>query len=141
METSTMVNAMTNASETYLRTKIDEQAARITQLEESHSRMAQRDFSTAAALNSMIESLREWTVENFGDGNITEEQAVELAEIGGFELTTEVEAQVDVTYYITVNVPAGENAEDIINDIDFDAIVYDTDHVTHVSSSVNSVDI
>jgi hypothetical protein len=89
----------------------------------------------------MSESLRDWTIENLENIAINEAQALELAEIGGFELTKEVEAEVSVTYYITLNVPAGENAEDIINDIDFDAIVYDTDHVTHVSSSVDSVDI
>lgn len=128
-------------TEEYLRNRITELEERVKTVEESHARVVQRDFSTAAALNAMSETLREWTVENLENGAITDEQALELAEIGGFELTKEVEAEVSVTYYITLNVPAGENAEDIINDIDFDAIVYDTDHVTHVSSSVDSVDI
>ena len=128
-------------TEEFLRNRITELEERVKTVEESHARVVQRDFSTSAALNAMSETLREWTVENLENGAITDEQALELAEIGGFELTKEVEAEVSVTYYITLNVPAGENAEDIINDIDFDAIVYDTDHVTHVSSSVDSVDI
>jgi hypothetical protein len=130
-----------HATEEYLRNRITELEERVKTVEESHARVVQRDFSTAAALNAMSESLRDWTMENLENGAITDEQALELAEIGSFELTKEVEAEVSVTYYITLNVPAGENAEDIINDIDFDAIVYDTDHVTHVSSSVDSVDI
>jgi hypothetical protein len=130
-----------HATEEYLRNRITELEERVKTVEESHARVVQRDFSTSAALNAMSESLRDWTVENLENGSINDEQALELAEIGSFELTKEVEAEVSVTYYITLNVPAGENAEDIINDIDFDAIVYDTDHVTHVSSSVDSVDI
>lgn len=136
METNVM-----HATEEYLRNRVTELEERVKTVEESHARVVQRDFSTAAALNAMSESLRDWTVENLENGAITDEQAQELAEIGGFELTKEVEAEVSVTYYITLNVPAGESAEDIINDIDFDAIVYDMDHVTHVSSSVDSVDI
>lgn len=130
-----------HATEEYLRNRITELEERVKTVEESHARVVQRDFSTSAALNAMSESLRDWTVENLENGSINDEQALELAEIGSFELTKEVEAEVSVTYQITLNVPAGENAEDIINDIDFDAIVYDTDHVTHVSSSVDSVDI
>jgi hypothetical protein len=128
-------------TEEFLRNRITELEERVKTVEESHARVVQRDFSTSAALNAMSESLRDWTIENLENIAINEAQALELAEIGGFELTKEVEAEVSVTYYITLNVPAGENAEDIINDIDFDAIVYDTDHVTHVSSSVDSVDI
>jgi hypothetical protein len=136
METNTVY-----ATEEFLRNQITQLQERVKTVEESHARVVQRDFSTAAALNAMSESLRDWTIENLENIAINEAQALELAEIGGFELTKEVEAEVSVTYYITLNVPAGENAEDIINDIDFDAIVYDTDHVTHVSSSVDSVDI
>ena len=130
-----------HATEEFLRNRITELEERVKTVEESHARVVQRDFSTAAALNAMSETLREWTVENLENGAINDEQALELAEIGGFELTKEVEAEVSVTYYFTINVPAGESAEDIINDIDFDAIVYDTDHVINVSSSVDGIDI
>jgi hypothetical protein len=89
----------------------------------------------------MRDGMHEWTMENLESRSITEEQATEIADICGFELTKEVEAEVTVTYYITLQVPAGEEAEDIINDIDFDAITYDCDKITHVSSNVDSVDI
>ena len=130
-----------HATEEFLRNRVAELEERVKTVEESHARVVQRDFSTSAALNAMSETLREWTVENLENGSINDEQALELAEIGGFELSKEVEAEVNVTYYLTINVPAGESAEDIINDIDFDAIVYDTDHVTNVSSSVDGIDI
>ena len=130
-----------NATEEYLRNTITQLEERVKTVEESHARVVQRDFSTSAALNAMSETLREWTVENLENGAINDEQALELAEIGGFNLTKEVEAEVTVTYYLTIEVPAGEDAESIINDIDFDAIVYDTDRVTHVSSSVDEIDI
>lgn len=136
-----VINVAEYATDTYFKTKIEEQAARIQQLEEHNARIVQRDFNSAASLNALSTSLQEWTMENLENNSITEEQALELSEIGGFELTKEVEAEVNVTYYITVQVPAGESAEDIINDIDFDAIVYDTDNVTHISSSVDSIDI
>jgi len=130
-----------NATEEYLRNTITQLEERVKTVEESHARVVQRDFSTSAALNAMSETLREWTVENLENGAINDEQALELAEIGGFNLTKEVEAEVTVTYYLTIEVPAGEDAESIINDIDFDAIAYDTDHVTHVSSNVTDIDI
>lgn len=130
-----------HATEEFLRNRITELEERVKTVEESHARVVQRDFSTAAALNAMSTGLHEWTMENLEKRLINDEQAQELAEIGGFELIKEVEAEVSVTYYLTIEVPAGEDAESIINDIDFDAIAYDTDHVTHVSSNVTDIDI
>jgi hypothetical protein len=48
---------------------------------------------------------------------------------------------VTVEYSMTINVPAGEDAEDIVNDIDFDAISYDTDKISYVSSSISNIEI
>ena len=110
-------------------------------VEEHVQRITQRDDSTAGALQAMRDGLQEWTMENFENGNITEEQATELSEIGGFDLTKEVEVEVNVTYYITLQLPAGEDAESAINDIDFQAIAYDTDVITHINASVDNIDI
>lgn len=137
METNTVIHA----TEEYLKSQIAQKDERIQQLEESHSRLAQRDYSTAGALQAMRDGLHEWTMENLENSSITEEQATELSEIGGFELTKEVEAEVTVRYWITLQIPAGEDAESVINDIDFDAVTYDIDVVTHVSSSVEDIDI
>ncbi len=129
------------ATEEYLRNRITELEERVKTVEESHARVVQRDFSTAAALNAMSSSLQEWTMENLENGNITEEQATELSEIGSFELTKEVEAEVNVTYYITLQVPAGEDAESIINDIDFESVSYNSDAITHISASIDNIDL
>lgn len=130
-----------NATEEYLRSQITQKEERIQNLEEHVQRVTQRDYSSAGALQAMRDGLHEWTMENLENGSITEEQATELSEIGGFELTKEVEAEVTVRYYITLQLPAGEDAESAINDIDFEAISYDTDIITHISASVDSVDI
>jgi polyhydroxyalkanoate synthesis regulator phasin len=130
-----------HATEDFLKSEIEKRNERITQLEEHIQRLTQRDYSTAAALQAMRDGLQEWTMENFENGNITEEQATELSEMGGFDLTKEVEVEVNVTYYITLQLPAGEDAESAINDIDFEAISYDSDTITHISASVDNIDI
>lgn len=136
-----MENNTVYATEEFLRNQITELQERVKTVEESHARVVQRDFSTSAALNAMSQSLREWTMENLENRAINDEQAQELADIGGFELTKEVEAEVSVTYYMSLEVPVNVDPEEVINNIDFDAIVYDIDYVTHLSSSVNDIDI
>jgi hypothetical protein len=92
-------------------------------------------------MQRMRDGMHEWTVQEFKDGHITESQAEAIAEICGFELTQEVEAEVSVTYNITIQVPIGEDAEDIINDIDFESVSYNSDNITWLSASVDRVDI
>jgi hypothetical protein len=135
-----MENSTVTATTEYLQSQIADKDVRIQQLEEHIQRVTTRDYSTAAKINSLVESMKQWTIDELESNQITSEQAEAIAEICGFELSKEVEVQVNVTYYITVEVPAGEDVEDIINDIDFDAITYDVDKVTHVSSSVDSID-
>lgn len=137
METSTLIHA----TEDFLKSQIAQKDERIQQLEESHARVVQRDYASAGALQAMRDSMHEWTMTELENNGITESQATEISEICGFELTKEVEVEVNVTYYITLQLPAGEDAESVINDIDFDAVTYDTDVVTHVSSSVDNIDI
>jgi hypothetical protein len=129
-----------NATEEFMRNEIAKRDERIKQLEEHIQRVTQRDYATAGQLQSIRDGMHEWTMEALESREISETNAEEIASICGFELTKEVEVQVNVTYYITLQVPAGEDAEEIINDIDFDAVTYDTDKVTHVSSNVDSID-
>jgi hypothetical protein len=135
-----MENSTVTATTEYLQSQIADKDVRIQQLEEHIQRVTTRDYSTAAKINSLVESMKQWTINELESNEITSEQAEAIAEICGFELSKEVEVQVNVTYYITVEVPAGEEAEDIINDIDFDAISYDSNKITYVSSSVDSID-
>lgn len=132
--------SVVNATEEFLRDSLAKATLRVTELEEHIQRVTQRDYATAGQLQAMRDGMHEWTMEALEQREISETNAEEIAEICGFELTKEVEAEVSVTYYITVQVPAGETAEDIINDIDWDAVTYDTDKITNVSSSVDSVD-
>lgn len=131
-----------HATHEFLQTQIAQKDERIQQLEEHIQRVTQRDYATRGELQSMRDGMHEWTMTALQEREISETNAEEIAEICGFELTQEVEAEVTVTYYITVQVPAGEDAEDIINnDIDFDAITYDCDKITHVSSNVDSISV
>ncbi len=138
METT---NTVVTATVEFLNSQIAQKDERIKQLEESHARVVQRDFSTAATLTTMSNALQEWTLENLESGDINEEQATELSEIGNFELSKEVEAEVTVKYWITLQVPAGESAEDIINDIDFDSVSYNSDAIENISYEVSDIDI
>lgn len=139
METTETTPPMT---EEFMLSQLKIKDERIQQLEEHVQRVTQRDYATRGELQSMRDGMHEWTMEALKSREISETNAEEIADICGFELTSEVEAEVTVTYYITLQVPAGEEAEDIINnEIDFDAITYDCDKVTHVSSSVDGIDI
>lgn len=136
-----METNIVNATDEFMRNEIAKRDERIKQLEEHIQRITQRDYATAGKLQSIRDGMHEWTMEALESREISETNAEEIASICGFELTKEVEVQVSVTYYITLQVPVGEDAEEIINDIDFDAVTYDTDKVTHVSSNVDSIDI
>jgi hypothetical protein len=130
-----------NATTEFLNSQIAPKDERIARLDEHIQTVTQRSYAESAERTRMRNEMQEWTLEQLDESSITESQAEEIASICGFELTKEVEAEVSVTYYITVQVPAGESAEDVINDIDFDAISYDSDKITHVSSSVENIDI
>jgi hypothetical protein len=135
-----MDQTMINATEDYLKSQITQKDERIQQLEEHVQRVTQRDYATRGELQGIRDGMHTWTMEALEQREISQTNAEEIAEICGFELTKEVEVEVNVTYYITVEVPAGEDVDSIISDIDFDAITYDIDKITHVSSSVDNVD-
>ena len=89
----------------------------------------------------MVEGMKEWTLSELSDESITEEQAAAIAEIMGFELTTEFEVEVTVLYSVTVNARDEESAQNVIHDIDFDTVQYDSDNISWLSSSIDRVDI
>ena len=102
--------------------------------------VTQRSYSDSAERNRMVESMQEWTMEELSNGQITESQANEIAEIMGFDLTKEVEVEVTVTYNLTLQVPHDEDAESIVNDIDFESVQYNSDNITWLSASVDRID-
>jgi hypothetical protein len=89
----------------------------------------------------MVEAMQEWTFAALESGTINEDEANEIAEICGFELTKEFEVEVTVMYSVTVNARDEESATNVIHDIDFDTVQYDSDNISWLSSSIDRVDI
>ena len=124
----------------FLENTLVQNKERIQQLEEHIQKVTQRSYADSADKNRMVEAMQEWTLEALNDSAITEENAQEIAEIIGFELTKEFELEVTVMYSVTVNARDEESAQNAIHDIDFDSVSYG-EEVTYLSSSVDRIDI
>jgi hypothetical protein len=124
----------------FLETRLIENETRIKQLEESHAQVTQRSYGEAAERSRMRNEMQEWTLEALNDSAITEDNAQEIADICGFELTQEFELEVTVQYSVTVNAQNEEAAMNLMYDIDFDSVSH-PDGVTYLSSTVDRVDI
>jgi len=129
------------ATEEFLRNQIAEKDEKIQSLEQQLVTAVESRNRAANALSNMSDSLRSWTLEAMDDEEISLSTAEALAEIGAFELTKEVEVEVSVKYWITLEVPAGENAEDLINEIDFESATHSSAHVINVSTEVTDIDL
>lgn len=114
---------------------------RIAQLEQHVQQITQRSYLDSADRNRITEAMQEWTLDALEHGTIDESDAESIAEIVGFELTKEFEVEVAVSYSITVNARTEEDAQDAINDIDFDAVQYNSDNIGYLSSSIDRIDI
>jgi len=130
-----------NATEDYLKSQLAEKEQRIVQLEEHIQRVTQRSYADSADKNRMVEQMQEWTLSALETGTINETEAEEIAEIVGFELTKEFELEVTVLYSVTVNARDEESAQNVIHDIDFDTVQYDSDNISWLSSSIDRIDI
>ena len=130
-----------NATEDFLRDSLAKATLRVTQLEEHIQKVTQRSYADSADKNRMVEEMKEWTLSELSDESITEEQAEAIAEIMGFELTTEFEVEVTVMYSVTVNARDEESAQNAIHDIDFDTVQYNSDNISWLSSSIDRIDI
>jgi len=112
------------ATTEFLTRQIDEKNLRITQLEESHARLAQRDMNTAATLNKLRQDLKEWTRNEMYEENISLEQAQALALVGDFKLTQAYDVTMLVEHTFTVELESGEDVDDILSTIEFTADSY-----------------
>ena len=130
-----------NETQEFLRDSLAKATLRVTNLEEHIQKVTQRSYSDSADRNRMVEAMKEWTLKELEDEDITEEQAEAIAEIMGFELTTEFELEVTVLYSITVNARDEESAQNAIHDIDFDTVQYNSDNISWLSASVDRIDI
>jgi hypothetical protein len=133
------MDTVQTATTEFLARQIDEKDARITQLEESHARLAQRDMHTAAMLNKLREELKEWTRHELREDNITQEQAEVLARMGDFKLTQTYDVTMLVEHTFTVDLESGEDIDDLLSTIEFSADSYHTtlDNVDYNVSETN----
>ena len=130
-----------NETQEFLRDSLAKATLRIGQLEEHIQKVTQRSYSDSADRNRMVEGMQEWTLGELENQDITEEQAEQIAEIMGFELTKEFEVEVTVLYSVTVNARTEEDAQNAIHDIDFDTVQYNSDSIQYLSSSIDRIDI
>jgi len=140
-QTETSVTLIPNTTQEFLQSQIKIKDERIAQLEDHIQKVTQRSYADSADKNRMVESMQEWTLGELENQDITEEQAEAIAEIMGFDLTKEFELEVTVLYSVTVNARDEESAQNVIHDIDFDTVQYDSDNISWLSSSVDRIDI
>ena len=130
-----------NSTQEFMTSQIKLKDERIAQLEDHIQKVTQRSYADSADRNRMVDGMKEWTLSELSDESITEEQAEAIAEIMGFELTTEFEVEVTVLYSVTVNARTEEDAQNAIHDIDFDTVQYNSDNISWLSSSIDRIDI
>ena len=124
----------------FLESQLVENKNRIEQLEKHVQEVTQRSYGEAAERNRMRTEMQDWTLEALDDSAITEENAQEIADICGFELTKELELEVTVQYSVTVNARNEEEAQNAIDEIDFDSVSYG-EEIAYLSSSIDRIDI
>jgi hypothetical protein len=139
-QTETSVTVIPNTTQEFLHSQIKIKDERVAQLEDHIQKVTQRSYADSADKNRMVEAMQEWTFEALELGSINENEALEIAEIMGFELTKEFEVEVTVMYSVTVNARNEEEAQNAIHDIDFDSVSYG-EEIQYLSSSVDRIDI
>jgi hypothetical protein len=140
-QTETSVTVIPNTTQEFLQSQIKIKDERIAQLEEHIQKVTQRSYADSADRNRITEDMQTWTLAALESGTINESEAEEIAEIVGFELTKEFELEVTVLYSVTVNARDEESAQNVIHDIDFDTVQYNSDNISWLSSSVDRIDI
>ncbi len=140
-QTETSVTVIPNTTQEFLLSQIKIKDERIAQLEDHIQKVTQRSYADSADRNRITEELQEWTLEAISNGTINESEGQEIAEIVGFELSKEFELEVTVMYSVTVNARDEESAQNLIHDIDFDTVQYDSDNISWLSSSIDRIDI
>jgi hypothetical protein len=128
------------ATQEYIRAQLDEKTDKIIQLEKALESARDINRSNAREMNDTRDAIQAWTLEEFENGQLTESQAEEIAGICGFELSKEVEVEVTVTYSLTVTAGPTDDVEDIVNNINFDTIDYDSDVISSLNASVDRID-
>ena len=140
-QSETSVTVIPNTTHEFLQSQIKIKDERIANLESHISSVTQRSYTESAERNRMRNEMQEWTLEAIDNGTIDESTGQEIADICGFELSKEFELEVTVMYSVTVNARDEESAQNLIHDIDFDTVQYDSDNISWLSSSVDRIEI
>jgi vacuolar-type H+-ATPase subunit I/STV1 len=128
------------ATQEFLRSQLDEKTDKIIQLEKALEAARDINRSNAREINDTRDAIQAWTLEELENGQLTESQSEEIAGICGFELTKEVEVEVTVTYSMTVTTGPTDDVEDIVNNINFNSIDYDSGSIDLQDVSIDRVD-
>jgi len=125
----------------FLETTLAQNKTRIDELEKHIQVVTQRSYGEAAERNRMRNEMQEWTFEAIEAGTLNESEGQEIADICGFELTKEFEVEVTVVYGITVNARNEEEVQNVIHEIDFDSVSYNSDYISYLSSSIDNIEV
>lgn len=139
-----MVNATTEFLERQVeacKELIENKDRLIIRLQDENSSLSQKVHTVKSENRNTMNTLREYILECLSNDDISQSVAEEIASICDFELTTEVTVTVSVEYEIQMQVPIGEDAESIVNDIDFETVSYNSDYITWFNAQVNNISI
>jgi len=113
----------------------------IHRLQEEVSVQSHRLSNMRLERGNLINEVKSYVIESIANGEMSDTIAETLAQICDFELTTEVTATVTVTYEIQMSVPVGEDAESMIQDIDFETVTYNSDYISWFNADVGHISI
>jgi hypothetical protein len=113
----------------------------ITRLQDEVSLQSARLTNMRLERGNLINELKSYVIESIGNDEMSDTVAETIAQICDFELTTEVTATVTVTYEIQMSVPVGEDAESMIQDIDFETVTYNSDYISWFNADVGHISI
>jgi len=113
----------------------------INRLQEEVSVQSHRVSNMRLERGNLINEIKSYVIESLGNDEMSETVAETLAQICDFELTTEVTATVRVEYEIQMQVPIGEDAESMLQDIDFETVSYNSDYISWFNAEVSHISI
>jgi hypothetical protein len=140
MTTSAPVTDNHYMTREYLESSFIDLTNKINQLTNALEAARNINRSNANEMNNKTDAMKTWTFEAMENNTIDESAAEEIAEICGFELSKETEVEVTVTYSLTVTSGPSDDIEDIVNNINFDSIDYDTNSIDFANVTIDRVD-
>ena len=111
----------------------------IARLQDEVSLQSARLNNMRSERNNLINEVKSYVFESLANDEMSDTVAETLAQICDFELTTEVTATVRVEYEIQMQVPIGEDAESMLQDIDFETVSYNSDYISWFNAEVGSI--